>query len=401
MKKIKSLIILSVIIITIVFIIWLKGIILFNSTLFENNGGNLLINETFDNYNSNSKILSNALNNISRWKDGGVITAWSFVDDYNEIRRIDLILKDSSNKEIRLNGIANLEVSRAENKIKSNDIFPDYNFKLCKNQTLITWEDFMLINGKNFLFWEWNQTLDIDTENIVLIEAIDTNKEIGIFDTVIQDGLCKDVNSLNGWWYSPNGLPQYGVWWVNNSKLRMVHVEQEQYPSNGNHVRILSQETTPKNFVMKNIFEVKHLSEDYVGGMRDNTFIRIAWDFDNIYDPGHDQTFLFLSAEYDYMGLQRVYPIERYFKQGQEPLNNKAKTPFKLEEKKIYEVDILVKNQKAKAIIYEITPLFLIKRAQIDYTFDTIRPSSSYPFSIESTGNIEILLDSVYVKELK
>ncbi len=409
MRESKFFIFLGSIIFLVIAISLFHNVVLFKNNLFEDAWGFLLINETFDTYELNSRILNTYPNDISKWETSGVITAWTLIDDYEKIKKVDLILRDSNGKEIRLNGIENLNISREVNEIKSNDEFLDYNLKLCKNQSLNKWEDFMLINGKNLLFWEWNETLDLDMKNITYIKAINENEEIQIFDIVIHDGLCQDINSLNGNWYSPNGLPQYGVWWAENSKLRMVNVKQEQYPSNGDHVRIISKEMTPENFVMKVVFEVKHLHKDYRENYilkyfketkRDNTFVRIAWDFDNVYDPGHDQTLLFLSADYNYMGLQRVYPTERYFKQGQEPSNNEAKTHFKLEEGKTYEVDILVENQKTKAILYEVSSLFLRKKAEVEYTFKKPRPNQSYPFSIESTGNIEIVLNSVHIKEL-
>jgi len=408
-KENRFFVFIGIIIFLVVAISLFHDVVLFKKTLFEKAEGSFLINETFDNYELNSLILNSYSNDISRWTDNGVITAWTLIDNYEEVKRIDLVLKDSNGKEVKLNGIENLNISREANQIKLNDEFPDYTFKLCKNQSLNKWEDFMLINGKNLLFWEWNETLDLDMKNIISIKALNENEEIQTFDAVVNDGLCQDINSLNGNWYSPNGLPQYGVWWVENSDLKMVNVEQEQYPSNGDHVRIISKETTPKSFVMKVVFDVKSLPKDYRDNPilkyfketnRDNTFVRIAWDFDNVYDPGHDQTLLYLTADYNYMGLQRVYPIERYFRQGQEPPNNEAKTSFKLKEGKTYEIDILVENQETKAIIYEVSSLFLRKKAEVEYTFKKPRPEQVYPFSIESTGNIEIALKSVHIKEL-
>ena len=270
MREIKFFIFLGSVISLVILISLFHNIVLFNNTLFEEEEGYLLINETFDNYEPNSKILDTITNNLSRWESKGIITAWSFIDDYRKIKRIDLILKDSNGREIRFDGIENINISREANKIKSNDEFPDYNFKLCKNQSLNKWEDFMLINGKNFFFWEWDETLDLDMQNITAIKALNENEELQIFDIVIHDGLCQDINSLNGKWYSPNGLPQYGVWWVENSKLRIVNVEQEQYPSNGGHTRIISKEMTPENFVMKVVFEVKYLPKDY----RENAILK-------------------------------------------------------------------------------------------------------------------------------
>ena len=71
-----------------------------------------------------------------------------------------------------------------------------------------------------------------------------------------------------------------------------------------------------------------------------------------------------------------------------------------MKEGKTYEIDILVENQETNAIIYEVSSLFLRKKAEVEYTFKKPRPEQVYPFSIESTGNIEIALKSVHIKEL-
>ena len=410
MKNIKLKIFLIVILMILIFIVFFRNAIFPSSTLYNKIDGEVILNENFESYNDYSQIINmGGKNNLNKWKDSGIITAWALIEDYSQIDKIDLLLKDSNGKEVVLEGIYNEKMSRKENKIKSNDEFSDYEFKLCKDQPLNIWEDFMIINGKNFLFWEWDESLDIDMGDIISIKAVDKGDEIKIFDIVVHKGLCKDINSLNGQWYSPNGLPQYGVWWVENSRLRMVNVEQEQYPSNGDHVRILSDVKTPNNFVMKVVFEVKSLSPDYrkteilryfKETKRDNTFVRIAWDFDDVYDPGHDQTLVFMSGEYGYAGLQRVYPIERYFEQGQEPSNKEAKKELILKEGETYEVNVFVKGQEVKTAVYKVRSLLLDKNAEIEYTFERLRPIEPYPFSIESTGDIEIILDRIEIKEV-
>jgi len=408
--KYKNEIIFVSIILIVLALLFLPNLVFSSNTIFEKQEGIIIINENFANYEESSAVISLDRKgyNLEKWKNEGVITAWTNIEDYTKIERIDLILRDINGNESRLNGVENINLPRELNKIKSNDEFSDYNFKLCDNQSLRTWEDFMLINGKNFLFWEWEGPLDIDMENIESVTAVDHDKNIEIFDVVVHSGLCQDKNSLGGNWYSPNGLPQYGVWWTEDSKLRMVNVEQEQYPSNGDHVRILSIQDTPENFAMRVRFEVIDIAPNYKTipilkyfkeNERDNTFLRIAWDFDDVYDPGHDQTLLYISGEYSYFGLQRVFPIERYFKQGQEPANTEAKEKFNLKEGKTYEVNIIVKGQNTKAVIYEVKTFYLREKAKVEYTFDMPRPETKYPFSIESTGNIEVALDLIEVKE--
>tara|TARA_Y100000310_G_C20699305_1_gene828215 strand:+ start:5000 stop:6244 length:1245 start_codon:yes stop_codon:yes gene_type:complete len=385
-----------------------------NETLFSKNQDNSIhhLYEGFSSYDDYSEIIDEPLEDLSRWKEKGIITAWINVKDFSEIDRIDLILEDSEGNTEVLEGIRNLDLPREDNKIKSDDLFPDYYFN-CGNQSLNKWEDFMIINGENFLFWEWNQTLSLDMGRITSIKASD---ELDLKEIVIHDGLCKNKNSLNGDWYSPNGLPQYGVWWINEGKLIMRNVRIEQYPSNGDHVRILSKEETPENFILKTKFRVVNLKPDYISlipsyfktlfrnkNNRQNTFVRIAWDFDNEYDPGHDQTLLYISLEYGYFGLQRVYPIERYFKQGYEPNfdDQKAKTRLKLSNNQDYEINIFVEGQSVIAEIYKEYIFGLKKIGEVEYTFERERPKLSFPFSIETTGNVNIELDSVEVRSLK
>jgi len=405
------------IIIIILFLIILFKIIISytpeNKTIFNENikSSNPYIYDDFSEYNNYSEIIEAPLEDLSRWRDKGTITAWLNVKDFKKINSVNLILEDVNGKDVVLKGMKNINISRDENKIKSDDVFPDYYFN-CPNQSLNKWEDFMIINGNNLIFWEWNQSLNIDMSKIISVRE---ENGLNLIDIVIHDGLCKEENSLNGEWYTPNGLPQYGVWWIKKDKLIMKNVEIEQYPSNGDHVRILSEKTTPKNFILRTRFKVINLKPDYTEllpaylrtlfnfeSTRKNTFIRIAWDFDNIYDPGHDQTILYNSLEYNYFGLQRVYPKVRYFEQEYEPdINYKpAKMKVRLKNNQEYEINVFVKNQLAIAEIYEITFYGLKKIGSVEYKFEKERPEKSYPFSIETTGNVNVELDLMEVRKI-
>lgn len=286
-------------------------------------------------------------------------------------------------------------VLRENNLIKSNDEFVDYNFAC--NQNLVEWEDFMLVDGQNLLFYAYDEAPNIDMSQIVSWQVLDGRQKIDSYDVVIHDGLCQSRNSLNGQWHSPNGLPQYGVWWPQDERLVMRNVRQKQYPSNGDHARILSTHAkTPGNFLLKTKFEVGRLGDP------DNGYLRLAWDFEDEWDPGHDQTIIYISGEYDYFGVQRVYPIERFFEQGYEPDNKEqdSKMKYSLKANTIYEIHAQVTGQKVIGELHEVRGENTKRVARFDYTFQTPRPETGYPFSFEVTGDIEVTLDEFEVWEV-
>ena len=363
-------------------------------TLFERESASYrpYLQDEFDGYDENSEALNQSGEDLSRWQKAGSITGWVDIADWQKVDQIDLVLTDSSGKSVTLEGIENLKISREENKIKSDDPFPNAEFN-CE-QKLTSWEDFLLVNGTNFVFWEFDKNLGIDMAHIASWQAVDGDVVMPVNDLVIHDGLCDDVNSLNGLWHTPNGLPQYGVWWPQNGQLRMRNVEQEQYPSNGDHVRILSSLGTPQNFILKTRFTVLDLGKDL-----ENTYIRLAWDFDDQFDPGHDETIVYNTFKYKYLGLQRVFPIQRYFQQGNEPQSSDmdAKTRFAFKKGHTYEIDVKVEGKDTWVEVYEIKKNFFVRKAKLNYSFKKERPVFSYPFAMETTGNVEVSLDSFEV----
>jgi hypothetical protein len=356
--------------------------------------------------------------NLARWQNQGVLSMWIKLADATEVNRIDLRLRDADGKDVVLRGIENLHLPRERNQIKSDDDFPDHYFR--GGRGLNKWEDYLLIAGWNYVFWEYADPLPVDMSRIRAHEAIvvrntDRRQEM-LFDNLrIQDGLLREKNPLNGNWYPPNGLPQFGVFdYEGKGRVRLLNVEWEQYPSNGDHVRILSREGSPSNFLLRVRFKVVKLAprsaspyprwlESWFqsGGTntRYNTYVRLQWDFDNEYDPGHDWSGVFNSLEYEYLGLCRVFPIERYFEQGSEPdrHSREASVSFRLQNKREYEFDVKVTGQKAAAVVYEVYPSVLKRVARLDYTFRKQRPVKRYPISIETTGNIQAELHYIEV----
>lgn len=392
--------------------LFLKDTTWFSNSLFITKQGfyDAYFKDTFEKYESYSEELDSPLEDLSRWQTGGVIGAFAFIEDWKIINRIDLELKDSSGRIAIFQGIENLKVPRESNLLKSDDEFPDFTFSC--DQPIKKWEDFMVVNGRNFLFWEFATTTDIDMSRIVSYRAFDAEKDIPVNDVVMHDGFCKTKNSLNGEWYSPNGLPQYGVWWPREGMLVMKNVEQEQYPSNGDHVRILSIADTTENFLWRTRFTVSNLESNawwrkYFGKVEvkgdglDNTYIRLAFDFDDEYDPGHEQMLVYSNFEYGYLGVQRVFPVERYFVQGYEPDQNDmgAKTELSFKNGTAYEIHVEVEGQNVRVEVYKLGVLYDRRVAKLDYKFMRPRIDKPYPFSIETTGNVEILLDEIEVRK--
>jgi hypothetical protein len=133
-----------------------------------------------------------------------------------------------------------------------------------------------------------------------------------------------------------------------------------------------------------------------------NTYVRLQWDFDNEYDPGHDWSGIYSSLEYGYLGLRRVYPIERYFVQGSEPDGNahEGRTRFRPAAGRTYEFNVKVEGQRAQVVVYEIRGARCRRVARLDHTFRKPRQEKRYPIAVETTGNIQIELHSVEVVSL-
>ena len=95
--------------------------------------------------------------------------------------------------------------------------------------------------------------------------------------------------------------------------------------------------------------------------------------------------------------MQRVYPVIRQKEQGYE---DSPKKSFKLKNDRLYEINVRVQGQTARATIYERRFGLLWEKASIEYTFVIPRPSESYPFSIEATGNPNLKIDSIEIWEI-
>jgi hypothetical protein len=363
--------------------------------------------------------------NLSMWDSFGYFSIWLKIENRIGISGVSLKIRDNSGNYRIFKELPNLQINDPD-FVKINDIYPDLYFP--ENGTASNkWEDFRLVEGWNFLFWRadssyWTDSNKVNMSEISWYEIIFnltdnfSEQTLNIDNLRVEDGLQKIKNPTNGNWYSPNGAPQYGIFDVDETyngsgdyMLRLLNVKQTQYPSNGDHTRILSNMTTPKNFTMEIYFKLIDLPPKYGGGVfnytinRKNTWFRVQYDFDNVYDPGHDWFGFFISLETDKIGLATVYPVTRYFEQAQEPINfdDSNRKSFSPKENVLYVLDIKALGQYEKATLYEVNGNCFTKVAEVEYTFKRQRYDNiRYPFSIETTGNVHADIYSIEVMKI-
>jgi hypothetical protein len=342
--------------------------------------------DSFDTYENTQRVNFNAPNDFSAYGAKGMIIGWADVEDYTHIKSIDLELSDASSSYI-IKGIDNKpELPRTNNGIWTDDEFVDYTFS--SNQTNNVWRDWMLANGENMVFWEWDSPLPLD------MKEVKVKTSYPVRDAFIIKGFSREETPTGGNWIAPHGLLQYGFHYVEDGSLYMKNVRQTQMVTNGDHVRIISNTAnTPPDFIMRVRFTPTRVQKSPTP----NDYVRIAWDFEDQWDPGHDQTLVYLTDQYKYFGMQRVYPIVRQKEQGYE---NSPKASFKMKNNRVYEIDVRVQGQTATATIYERRWGMMWKKAYVEYTFETPRPAESYPFSIEATGNPNLKVDYIEVYKI-
>lgn len=340
----------------------------------------------FETYEDTQRINLDGSNDFSEYSSKGMVIGWADVRDYTQIKSIDLELCDSSSCHT-IKGLDNKpELARTQNEIWSDDEFTDYSFKCSQSNSV--WRDWMLVDGENMVFWEWDKSIPINMSHV----RVKTSYPIR--DAFIIKQFCINETPTNGNWIAPYGLIQYGFHYIENGSLFMKNVRQAQMVTNGDHARIISNtKGTPRNFILKIQFSPTNVQNIPTK----NDYIRIAWDFEDKWDAGHDQTLIYLTHEYEYFGMQRVFPVIRQKEQGYE---NSPKVSFRLENNRVYEINVRVQGQTAKSIIYERRFGLLWEKASIEYTFKTPRPTESYPFSIESTGNPNLRVDSIEIWQI-
>ena len=355
---------------------------------------------------------------LSRWSNAGFFTAWLKIEDRKGISGVTLKIGDDKNNYREFNKLLNLQLDIPDS-FDNDDILPNIEYPI-KKTSVDEWTDFILQPGWNYLLWRADNNYfvdfgDIDMRKISWFEVIlhiddSMNSQNILIDNFrVQDGIQKENNPLNGVWYPPHGRPQYGIFDVDKYfdekyKLKLLNVRQSQYPSNGDHGRMILNYKTPLNFTMRTRFEltdfVQKGENKYV-----NTWFRMMYDFDPVWDPGHDWFGAYISLEWEKFGLINVKPIERFVLQEQEPKNEDildSTVDFMPKENVLYEMHLTIEGQNAKASIYEVKDECLQLKRTVGYEFKRPRYDNSkrYPFALEITGNVKAIIHEVKIIEL-
>ena len=349
--------------------------------------------------------------NLSNWKTSGYATMWLRIANSTGISSISLRLKDASGNYREYTALPNLQTNYP-NTIE-NDPFPDLALK--DPGLTANWTDFALAPGWNYLPWRADSSNFTDHGNVDMSKITSAQVVFGTTDELApQTVLLNDLrmvsglqgagNEVAGNWYAPLEAPQYGVFDVTKTSngqdaLKLQNVRQTQYPSNGDHGRLLSKGGTPLNFAMKVRFAANNLSSD-----SNNTYLRFLYDFDPSYDPGHDWFGTYMSLDYSKIGLLTVKPLERFTIQTQEPLNSKTNASyrgtFKPKNDQQYEMDVTVHGQKNTTTLYAVEGSKLRKITTLTYTFQRPRETQRNPIGFEVTGNAKATFYDVELTQL-
>lgn len=352
---------------------------------------------------------------LKRWDNRGFISGWIKIENRNDITGINIKIGDESGSYREFKMLPNLQIG-IPNFFNENDAYSDIKYPI-RNSISDEWTDFWLNNGYNYLLWRTDKEFYKDAGmvdmgrikwfeiTLLLNKNLSSQTNILLDDFRIQDGLQKDVNPIGDFWYPPHGRPQYGIFDVDEINpqdfvLKLLNVRQTQYPSNGDHGRMIAKGNTPLNFAMRIKFKLVDLNSN-----RDNTWLRIMYDFDPIWDPGHDWFGVYQSLEWDKFGLVTVIPIERFSLQEQEPKKeniNLSSKRYSIKEDKMYEINLTVEGQKANATLYNIGNNCLKIEKNVKYQFSRERydMQKRYPIAIEITGNTKVVIYEVEIFEL-
>jgi hypothetical protein len=347
---------------------------------------------------------------LSHWASRGYATAWLKLQDRTGISGVSLRLVDAQGNYRQYSALPNLQTNYP-NTIE-NDPFPD--LALPDAGETANWTDFWLNKGWNYLPWRadsghYTDHGWVDMGSISSVQVIFTTtsqlkpQTISLNDLRMVDGLQQNDNEVGGNWYPPLAAPQYGVYDVtqkgSQASLKLLNIRQSQYPSNGDHGRLLSKDGTPLNFAMKVRFSANNLSGD-----TNDTYLRFLYDFDPSYDPGHDYFGAYMSLDYKKIGLLTVIPVQRFTVQTQEPLNNNVNASyrqnFKPKQNQLYELDMTVRGQHNVTTVYAVKGNRLKQVATLQYTFHRPREKQRNPIGFEVTGNAKATLYDVELLQL-
>ena len=347
---------------------------------------------------------------LSRFQKSGYATMWLKIEDPKGIDSATLKLVDSSGNSRTYAPLANVHTD-LPNTFDDDPYFPDLIYPK-EDRDSFQWTDYVLSQGWNYLPFRMDQFNDsgpVDLSKAAKVHlTLNLTKghaqRILFNDLRAQDGLQRRSNPTAGIWHPPLGRPQYGVYDLDtasngSSELRILNIRNTQYPSNGDHARMLTYANMPLDFALRVRFRVLGLGEN-----RNNTYMRVSYDFEPDWDPGHDWFGTYVSLQYNKFGLMSVKPVKRKEQQEQEPLSGSptASDAFTPKENATYQLDLVALGQSAFANIYGVNGSSFTEMASVKYTFNRERYGwdRRYPLSIESTGNMRLAVQQVEVVSL-
>lgn len=348
---------------------------------------------------------------MSQWENSGFITGWINIENRIGIDSVGIKIGNGNNYR-EFNALPNLQLG-VPNYYTGNGPYPDIPYPE-GSSTADEWSNYWLNTGWNYLFWQiqpsnYTDYGNFDASNVTWVEVtlnLDPTfsaQNIYLNDFRVQGGLQKGPNPLNGVWYPPLGRPQYGVYDIDQQPsgsyvLNLLNVRQSQYPSNGDHGRMILTANTPENFALRIRYELTNFDPS----SKLNTWFRVMYDFDPSYDPGHNWFGTYESLEYSRLGLVTVIPVERFLVQTQEPKEGSsiATAVFSPQENQLYELDLTVHGQTAQSTVYAVNGICLQKKASVSYTFARQRDPGTWPFAVEITGNVKAAISDMDILKL-
>lgn len=399
-------------------------------------GGNGASAYDLDSYLPSITLATNfsAVQDLTRWEKSGYLTMWLKIGNSQGIDSVYIDLVDNKGNTRMYSTLPNIHVN-STNTFSNDTEFPNLTYPQ-GNPSTEQWTYYHLGKGWNYLLWRADNFTDTGAVNMgqikqarIHVKLNDQNfspQQIIFNDLRIQDGLQKYSNPTHGFWFPPHGRPQYGVYDIdqigNSSELRLLNVRNTQYPTNGDHARMITNASVPINFAFRVNFTLIQLGNQethikiprpfsmYVpdiplnAGLRNNTYFRVTYDFEPDWDPGHDWFGAYISLEYNKLGLSSVWPIKRNILQDQEPQAGLklATAEFSAQNNKNYEMDMIVTGQTTTATIYELEEKCLQEKSEMTYTFNHPRHTDNrYPIAIESTGSMRSIIYEVEIMSLE
>ncbi|NUP98348.1 MAG: hypothetical protein HUU35_00695 [Armatimonadetes bacterium] len=339
--------------------------------------------------------------NLRRWQATGYATLWLRCEAPEAIASVQLCLGGGGCWRL-YEPLAN-PASGVTNTIADEPRLPDLALRV-RDRGRGRWVDFGLARGWNLLLWRLDRYQEVGLPDLAEIGQIALRLTlrprvgaslVALDELRFQDGLQRHDNPLASRWTPPYGRPQFGVYERLSNGLRLRNVRVDQYPSNGDHARLVTQAPLPRDFALRLEFTLTNLDPE----RRRNGWLRVTYDFEPERDAGHQWFGAFLSLEYERLGLSAVWPAGVKGQVREEPERGcrLASKRFRARAGQRYRLDLLAVGQAAIVRIYTVDGQRVRPRATVGYVFRRPRGDQRYPLALEATGNVRVVLHEVEI----